>query len=149
MVEFGEESKKQERGHFFYPLIILCATSILEAQYIDQECDLDLALFTHLVFYGNIVMTVYTLVSFLPRGENLILNLVFAILGICCSLYMFSLLIYGFTLFLSDNDCVNEAPVLYFFLQFYVLANGITFIIVVVVIIGVILKILIDVCRGR
>ncbi|CAD8197870.1 unnamed protein product [Paramecium pentaurelia] len=114
------KGKKTEPSQIFQSLLFLIATSIIESNYIDQECNQNLSSFIHLVFYGFICFTITMLTSAIPRSENKMIDIIFAILSLCFYIYQFSLWIYALTLYSSENDCQNKAPVLYFFLEMYV-----------------------------
>ncbi|CAK59515.1 unnamed protein product (macronuclear) [Paramecium tetraurelia] len=139
-IEAKKQLKASEGAHFFYTLIFLSASGIIETQFIDQKCNQNLALFIHLVFYGLIIWGTYILITLIPRYKNPAINLFFNFLDICFAIYITFLLIYGYRLYSSQNDCAVEAPVLYLFLEVFMLVNGIIFIILGLAFISYILK---------
>ncbi|CAD8179583.1 unnamed protein product [Paramecium pentaurelia] len=139
-IEAKKQLKASEGAHFFYTLIFLSASGIIETQFIEQKCNQNLQLFVHLVFYGLIIWGTYILITLIPRYKNAAINLFFNFLDICFGIYILLLLFYGGRIYQSPNDCQTEAPVLFFFLETFLLVNGIVFIILFLAFVSYILK---------
>ncbi|CAD8091822.1 unnamed protein product [Paramecium primaurelia] len=139
-IEAKKQLKASEGAHFFYTLIFLSASGIIETQFIEQKCNQNLQLFVHLVFYGLIIWGTYILITLIPRYKNAAINLFFNFLDICFGIYIGLLLFYGGRMYMASNDCKSEAPVLYFFLETFLLVNGIIFAILFLAFVSYILK---------
>ncbi|CAK90186.1 unnamed protein product (macronuclear) [Paramecium tetraurelia] len=120
-IEAKKQLKASEGAHFFYTLIFLSASGIIETQFIEQKCNQNLQLFVHLVFYGLIIWGTYILITLIPRYKNAAINLFFNFLDICFGIYIILLLIYGGRMYQSPSDCQTEAPALFFFLETFLL----------------------------
>ncbi|CAD8097369.1 unnamed protein product [Paramecium sonneborni] len=139
-IEAKKQLKASEGAHFFYTLIFLSASGIIETKFIEQKCNQNLQLFVHLVFYGLIIWGTYILITLIPRYKNAAINLFFNFLDICFGIYLLLLLLYGGRMYYAPNDCQMEAPVLFFFLEIFLLVNGIIYAILFLAFVSYLLK---------
>ncbi|CAD8086829.1 unnamed protein product [Paramecium primaurelia] len=133
-IKAKQQLKASEGAHFFYYLIFLSASGIIQTQFIEQKCNQNLQLSVHLVLYGLIIWGTYILITLIPKQyAQIAINLFFNFLDICFGIYI--VLIYQ-----SPNDCQTEVPVLFFFQETFLLINGIVFIILFLSFVSYILK---------
>jgi hypothetical protein len=66
-IEAKRKLKASEGAHFFYSLIFLAASGLIENNYLTQTCSQNLPLLVHLVFYGLIIWGTYILITIVPR----------------------------------------------------------------------------------
>lgn len=139
MIEIDAKTKlkSSEGANFFFTLITLTATGVIQRQYIETEaCDVNLALFVQLLFFTQVIKITYSLITLVPRYKNQDIVLFFKVLDFAYYIALIGLFIYANVLYFSEgfSACEATAPILTYFTEFFVLIGYI--IVSVVVLIG-------------
>ena len=139
MIEIDAKTKlkSSEGANFFFTLITLVATGVIQRQYIETEtCDVNLALFVQMLFFTQVIKITYSLITLVPRYKNQDIVLFFKVLDLVYYLALLGLFIYANVLYFSEgfSACATTAPILTYFTEFFVLIGYI--LVSVVVLIG-------------
>ena len=127
-IEAKRKLRASEGAHFFYTLIFLVATGLIQIKYNDSQCGVDFNLIINLFFYGLVIWATYILITILPRYKNPAIKIFFNFLDICFGIYVLGLYIYALVLYFSDaNDCDVKAPIYAFFINIFLIVNTVVF----------------------
>lgn len=118
--------KASEGAHFFYTMIFLVATSIIQFQYKHEKCNQNYPLIINLLFYGFLLWATYILITILPKYNNMTIKVFFNFLDVCFGIYILGLYSYALVLFSDkNNDCKENSPVSHFFIHVFIIVNSI------------------------
>ncbi|CAD8095383.1 unnamed protein product [Paramecium sonneborni] len=115
-IEAQKQQKASEGAHFFYKLIFISASGIIETQFIEQNV---IRIFDYLYIQYSMDEyfweLTYLLLQFLViKKQCCYYNLFFNFLDICFGIYLILLLFYGGKMYFTPKDCLMEAPILFF-----------------------------------
>ena len=140
-IEAKRKLRASEGAHFFFTLIFLSASAIILSSYKGQKCGVNMALLANMVFYGLTIWGTYLLITMIPRYKNPAIKIFFNFLDVCFGVYLFALFLLANILFFSkDNDCKDNAPVLNYFTQLFLVVTYFIFLILLVSLVTNILK---------
>lgn len=127
-IEAKRKLRASEGAHFFYTLIFLVSSGMIQIKYNQYNCSVDYNLIINLFFYGLVIWATYILITILPRYKNPAIKIFFNFLDICFGLYVLALYIYALVLYFSENnDCETAAPIYAFFINVFLLVNTVVF----------------------
>ncbi len=140
-IEAKRKLRASEGAHFFYTLIFLVSTGLIQIKYNNFQCNVDYNLLINLFFYGLVIWATYILITILPRYKNPAIKIFFNFLDICFGIYVFGLYIYALVLFYSsDNDCEQKAPIYAFFIEIFLIVNTVVFSVLLLALISFLLR---------
>ena len=129
-IEAKRKLRASEGAHFFYTLIFLVATGLIQADYDKSSCSVDLSVLVDLVFYGLTIWATYLLITIIPRYKNPAIKIFFNFLDLLFGIYVFGVFVYSNVLYFDDNnDCEAKAPVLAYFVEVFLIVNYVIFVI--------------------
>ena len=102
-IEAKTRLRSSEGAHFFFTLIFLLASGIIERQNMPEKCEVNLILLVDLVFYSFIIKGTYLLITMVPKYKNRDIVLFFDFLDIAFYIYLFGLFIYSNILYFSSE----------------------------------------------
>lgn len=127
-IEAKRKLRASEGAHFFFTLIFLVATGIIQHRFRSITCGVNMGLLVDLLFYGLVIWATYILVTIIPRYKNPAIKIFFNFLDICFGIYIFALFVYAnYLYFHNSNDCQQKAPVLAFFTELFLIVCYIVF----------------------
>jgi hypothetical protein len=128
-IESKRKLRASEGAHFFFTLIFLTASGLLQLRYTYESCFLNLRLLADLVFYGLVIWATYLLISIVPRYKNPAIKIFFNFLDLVFGIYLFVLFIFANTLYFSTGyeTCFVKAPVLTFFTELFLIVTWVLF----------------------
>jgi len=94
-IEGKKKLRASEGAHFFFTLIFLTGSSIIEFGHEKEKCDRNLPLLIDLIFYGLIIWATYLMIAIVPRYKNFVIKVFFNFLDFCFGAYIFGLFIYA------------------------------------------------------
>lgn len=132
-IEAKRKLRASEGAHFFFTLIFLSGSSIIEMSHRDESCGVNLGLLVDLIFYGLIIWGTYLFISIIPRYKNTAMKQFFNFLDICFGIYLFILFVYANTLYYKDEfqECFQQtkAPIQAYFTQLFLVVTYVLFVI--------------------
>ncbi len=112
-IESKRKLRASEGAHFYFTLIFLVASGIIEVKHMDDVCNDNVPLLIHFVFYGLIIWGTYLLISIIPRYKNDAIKVFFNFLDICFGLYLFALFIFANVVYYAKDfkHCYTVSPI--------------------------------------
>ncbi|KAL4487114.1 hypothetical protein ABPG72_001566 [Tetrahymena utriculariae] len=132
-IEAKTKLKSSEGAHFFFTLIFLTASGLIERQYSEQTCGYQYSLLVDLVFYSQIIKGTYQLITMVPKYKNHDIILFFEFLDIAYYLFLFGLFVYANVLYFQAGfeTCLIDAPIIAYFIQLFLVVTYFIFIVLV------------------
>ena len=140
-IEAKRKLRASEGAHFFYTLIFLVSSGLIQMKYSNLQCGVDYNLIINLFFYGLVIWATYILITILPRYKNTAIKTFFNFLDITFGVYVLGLYMYALVLFFSpDNDCEAKAPILAFFINVFLIVNSVVFAVLLLALVSFLLR---------
>lgn len=131
-IEAKTKLKSSEGAHFFFTLIFLVGSWLIEQQESDEKCNANLPLLVDFIFYSQIIKATYQLITLVPRYKNRDIILFFDFLDIAYYVFLFALFVYANVLYFSSDfaSCLETAPVHAYFTQLFLVVTYAIFIVI-------------------
>ena len=138
MQELNEVQSKRklqapETAHFFFNILFLIFTGVIQYGYSEQKCNVDFQGLIQILFYGFAVWTTYIIITILPKYKTKSLRFLFTFFDVVFALFSFTMFIYANILYFNNaNNCRAAAPVLNFFIEMFLWFGYILFGIIII-----------------